>query len=53
MSRLDRKPKFDESVKLKNINLVINDPYNNIKDIKHGLQNNFSKAPLIRSIYSI
>ena len=48
-----RKPKFEESVKQKIINLVTDDPYKSIKDIKHELQNNFSKAPSIGGIYSI
>ena len=48
-----RKPKFDESIKQKNIDLVTDDPYKSIKDIKHELQNNFSKAPSIGDIYSI
>ena len=48
-----RKPKFDESIEQKIIDLVTDDPYKSIKDIKHGLQNNFSKAPSIGGIYSI
>ena len=35
------------------INLVTDDPYKSIKDIKHELLNNFSKAPSIGGIYSI
>ena len=33
--------------------MMTNDQYKSIKDINHELQNNFSKAPLIGSIYSI
>ena len=32
---------------------MTDDPYKSIKDIKHELQNNFSKAPPIGGIYSI
>ena len=32
---------------------MTDDPYKSIKDIKHELQNNFSKAPSIGGIYSI
>ena len=48
-----RKPKFEESIKQKIIDLVTSDPYKSIKDIKHELQNDFSKAPSIGGIYSI
>ena len=48
-----RKPKFEESIRQKKIDLVTDDPYKSIKDIKHELQNNFSKAPSIGGIYSI
>ena len=48
-----RKHKFDESIKQKIIDLVTDDPYKSIKDIKHELQNNFSKVPSIGGICSI
>ena len=48
-----RKPKFEESIRQKIIDLVTDDPYKSIKDIKHELQNDFSKAPSIGGIYSI
>ena len=32
---------------------MTDDPYKSTKDIKHELQNNFSKAPSIGGIYSI
>ena len=32
---------------------MTDDPYKSIKDIKHELQNDFSKAPSIGGIYSI
>ena len=48
-----RKHKFEESIKQKIIDLVTDDPYKSIKDIKHELQNNLSKAPSIGGIYSI
>ena len=48
-----RKPKFEESIRQKIIDLVTDDPYKSIKDIKHELQNDFSKAPSIGSIFSI
>ena len=48
-----RKPKFEESIRQKIIDLVTDNPYKSIKDIKHELQNNFSKAPSIGDIYSI
>ena len=32
---------------------MTDDPYRSIKDIKHELQDNFSKAPSIGGIYSI
>ena len=48
-----RKPKFEESIRQKIIDLVTDDPYKSIKDIKLELQNDFSKAPSIGGIYSI
>ena len=48
-----RKPKFKESISQKIIGLVTDDQYKSIKDIKHELHNNFSKAPSIGDIYSI
>ena len=48
-----RKPKFEESIRQKIIDLVTDDPYKSIKDIKHELLNDFSKAPSIGGIYSI
>ena len=48
-----RKPKFEESISQKIIDLVTDDSYKSIKDINHELQNDFSKAPSIGGIYSI
>ena len=45
-----RNPKFEESIRQKTIDSVTDDPYKSIKDIKHELQNNFSKAPSIGGI---
>ena len=44
---------FFESVKLKIIDLEIDDLYKSITGIKHEPQNNLSNAPSIGSIYSI
>ena len=55
----ERRPGSGRKPNLKNlenkniIDLVADDPYKSIKDIKHELQNNFSKAPSIGGIYSI
>ena len=48
-----RKPKFEESIRQKIIDLVTDDSYKSIKDVKHELQNYFSKDPSIGGIYSI
>ena len=48
-----RYPKFDESVKLNIVDLVTNDSNKSMRDIKYELQNNYSKAHSIGSIYSI